>query len=121
MDRKYVLLMAAVVLIVILGFLLSIYLQDPFKKCVKQTRKELKKQKTQYLGGNIVANFREGISKDEINEIAGMHGFNISYKFPSSNSALLKVPKDREIEAMCGLRNDSRVVSTELNVIFSKV
>ena len=120
MGKKYIILIACMVLVVILVFLLALYLQDPFKKCVKQTKKELKKHQTQYLGGSIIANFRDGTSKEEINEIAGMHGFNISYKFPSSNSALLKVPKDQEIESMCSLRNDSRVLSTELNVIFSK-
>ena len=121
MDKKYIIIIACVVILLIFVLLLAFYLQDSFKKCVKQTKKELKKHQTQYLGGNIIANFRDGTSKEEMNEIAGMHGFNISYKFPSSNSALLKVPKDHEIEAMCSLRNDSRVISAELNVIFSKV
>jgi len=121
MDKKYIILITCIVLIVILVFLLAPYLQDPFKKCVKQTKKELKERQTRYLGGGIIANFRDGTPKEEMNEIAGIYGFNVSYRFPSSNSALLNVPKDLEIESMCRLGNDSRIMSAELNVIFSKI
>jgi len=120
MNKKLI-IVVSILFVIILSVAAFILLQDPVERCVKKTKSDLKKHKTQYLSGAIIVNFKEAITKETARQIIESYNLSVDYQYPNQNSALIKVPKDKEIEAMCMLKKDSRIASTELNVIFNEI
>ena len=117
MNNKIMLIAVIVVIILISSFFLF-YFQDPVEMCIKRTKSDLKKHKTQYLSGDIIVNFKDNVTKETTSQLIESYNLSINYKYPDQNSALVKVPRGKEIEAMCMLKQDVSIASTELNVIF---
>ncbi len=119
MNKKLIMI-ASILIVLILLIAAFILLQDPGERCIKKTKSDLRKSKTQYLSGSIIVNFKEDITREEVKQIIESYNLSVDYNY-DKDSALVKVPKDKEIEAICKLKKDSRIESTEFNILFSKI
>ena len=119
MDKKFILIIAVIsVLAAISSVFIYNYYQNPYRKCMREISSDLKINKSQYLKGDVIVNFKDTASKEEQARIIQSYNYQIVYRY-SKNSALVKVPSGQEMDSICRLRGSPQISSASLNVIFN--
>ena len=121
MNKKYIILGVIVLIALAVSFVIAYnYYNEPFRKCMRELKSDIKAHQVQYIPGSIVASFKSGITKEQQKSLVEPYGMQVTYQYKSSNDAAVKVPQNMELESVCRLKLNPNVASAELNVIFSK-